>query len=374
MKILMFVSVYFPSTIYGGPATVAKMQAQELVRRGHEVTIITTGVLSRKPFKQMENSTKNDNGVTIRYFKVSNKSSKFSYLYSKEMVSWLKKNVALFDVCHIHYGREINPIIVAKIALKNKLPYVIQTHGMLNSSSVSKKIIDGMFVKKQLQDARYCLVLQEYEKERINSIETKSKTLTFPNGVYVNEQKGWSINTLKESNILFLARLHPRKKVLNFVEMAKLLNDKNGSNKFSFRVVGPDGGELENAKSLARKLKVSNIKFIGEVENSKTLEEYLNASVYVLPSINEPFPMSVIESLKLGVPTIVTDSIHNKEILKSYDSVYISDGSPASLCNAVLDITTNPTLAEKLSSNGKKIVEEKLNINKLINKLVEIYS
>ena len=371
MKILMFVSVYFPSTMYGGPATVAKMQAEELVKRGNEVTIITTGVLSRKPFKQMTSEIIEENGVIIRYFKLNNKPKRFSYFYSEEMMSWLKANIYSFDLCHIHYGREINPILIASIFNKFNKPYVLQTHGMLNSNNIIKKTIDKFIVTKQLKNAENCLVLQEHEQKRIKSIQPKAKVKIMPNGIKVSDKIIWNSENLTKKNILFLARLHPRKKVLNFIRMAEILSYTDSN--FQFRIVGPDGGELEEAKKLTEELNLSNVNFIGEISNMNTDEEYLDASVYVLPSFNEPFPMSVIEALKLGTPTIITNTTQNMDLLKSYDAVFITDGTPEELSNAVLKIINNQVLASKLSRNGNKLITECLNIEKVVEDLSKLY-
>ena len=64
MRILFAITVFLPSRIYGGPATVAMNQARELVKRGHEVSVVTSDVLAMHP-KATRHSSGNGNGRCV---------------------------------------------------------------------------------------------------------------------------------------------------------------------------------------------------------------------------------------------------------------------------------------------------------------------
>ncbi|MCX5375753.1 glycosyltransferase [Streptomyces sp. NBC_00091] len=46
----------------------------------------------------------------------------------------------------------------------------------------------------------------------------------------------------------------------------------------------------------------------GALSSTEVRTELRRAHVYVLPSVDEPFPMSVLEALAVGVPPVVTHS------------------------------------------------------------------
>lgn len=374
MKILMFITVYLPSPIYGGPTTVAQQQVKELVRRGHEVTVITSNIYSFKPPKDIEDKMVIMDDARIIYFNSSSIKSKFSLIHSKELIQWSIKNVDKYDVVHIHFAREVLAIKLASICKKKKVPYFLQTHGMLNKQRGLRKILDILIVKSLLISATGVLVLQDIEKELIQNFSKDIKTILLPNGIEIDGGKSilWDISNLSKKTVLFLARLDPRKRVLDFIEMAKILTNKGLI--LNYRIVGPDGGDLKEAKQRVNEYGLGKIvEFIGPVSKDEAYEEYANSSIYILPSVEEPFPMSVLEALSIGIPTIVTTSIHNKNILDSYNCVAFANPYPDSLATVLESLIKNSESTEILSLNGKKLINNELNINKVIDSLEQRY-
>lgn len=374
MKILMFITVYLPSPIYGGPTTVAQQQVKELVRRGHEVTIITSDIYSFNPQRKIEEKISNIDGAKVIYFDSGAIKSKFSLTYSHELIKWCEENIGEYDVVHIHFAREILAIKLANLCKKKKVPYFLQTHGMLNKQFGVRKLLDKLIVKNLLKSANGVLVLQEIERDVICNLDKNINTILLPNGIEIDRENliSWNVSKLSKKNILFLARLHPRKRVLDFIEMAKILTTKGIS--FNYRIVGPDGGDLKEAKQRVLKYGLENIvEFVGPVSKLEAYKEYSNASIYILPSVEEPFPMSVLEALSIGVPTIVTTSIHNKSILHSYNCVAFATPNPDSLALVVESLINDLEAIEALSQNGKKLINNELNISKVIDSLEQKY-
>jgi glycosyltransferase involved in cell wall biosynthesis len=95
---------------------------------------------------------------------------------------------------------------------------------------------------------------------------------------------------------------------------------KDGKTKL---IIGGDGPELESLKSLSEKLEVSeHVKFIGWV---KDVESFLNTiDVFVLPSLDEPFGIAVLEAMAMGKPIVATRSQGPREILNNKNA-YLSE-------------------------------------------------
>lgn len=373
MNILMVVTVFFPSPIYGGPATVAMNQAKALVKKGHKVTVISSNINSLSPLTFIEQKKIEIDEVEILYFSSEIIKPKFPYIYSKSMIEWLKQNVRLYDAIHIHYAREIIPCTAASIARKAKVPLFIQPHGMLNRRDTIRKTIDQLFVKKTLKSAAAVFVLQEHEESVISDISATSKRYILPNGIEVSSGiKHWVPDNIKNKTILFLARLHPRKRVYTFIEMAKILKDRGLD--LIYRIVGPDGGDLQLAEQLVKKNNMVNeIMFVGPVNSAQSMLEFSNASIYVLPSDREPFAMTVLEALSLGVPTIATRGLQNHKLLESYNAIKIVDRDAESLANGVEELINNYDECNQLSFNGRKLIQDRLSIQKVAEELEDVY-
>ena len=377
MKILIFSTVYLPSTIYGGPTSVASLHAKELVNRGHEVVIVTSNIFNLKPLEYVGgeniNSTSVIDRLEIIYFKTKMFGRKFSLFSSKELIVWAKENIVKFDAVHIHFARELLANSLIKIAINKKVPVFLQTHGMLNNYKFPRNIIDKITTKNILNNVNGVFVLQEVEEKIIKEINPKSYTITLPNGLnVVSNITRWNHENLDKRVILFVARLHPRKLVLDFIEMAKIINrvDKN----ITFKIIGPDAGDLERAIKRVDEYKLQEkVTFKGAMDRSYIYKEFAESSIYVLPSINEPFAMTLLEALQVGIPTIATEKIHNKSIFKNSNSVIIAKPDPESLAESVLYILNNVDVAKKLSENGQSLILNELNINKIVDILIYSY-
>ena len=373
MNICTIITSFYPGTAYGGPINSTMQRVEELIRQGHQVTILTSYILDPKTNEKIcEGEEIFENGLRVIRFKSINISKHFSGIFSFDVIKWLKKNIDRFDIFHVSYPRELFPISCVSFIERRKKKIFLQTHGMLDRREFPRNFIDLFYAKPQLRKATGVVVLQEYEEHIIKSICSQANVYLIPNGIgSISNIPEW-MGGNKIPSILFLARLHPRKRVLDFILAANLVLQINPD--INFRIVGPDGGDEENARRLVKDLGIqNNIYFIGSVPREKALVEYSKSDIYVLPSIDEPFATSITESLAVGVPVIVTNTIHNLNMLKKYDSVEIVEPNPKSISNGILRLLSNPSLCKARSDNGKALIKNELLIDKTIKKIIQMY-
>lgn len=116
-------------------------------------------------------------------------------------------------------------------------------------------------------------------------------------------------NIIKSYNnmirILYVGRLSKEKNIEDAIMAVKTLKDK-GQN-IDFKIVG--GGPLkEELEKLVSSLNANScIHFIGSKSGKELYDEYLNASMLILPSSSEPWGLVVNEALAYGCPVIVSD-------------------------------------------------------------------
>jgi glycosyltransferase involved in cell wall biosynthesis len=289
------------------------------------------------------------------------------------LVRWLEDGVRDFDVVHVHFAREWIPVRAAQISIDRGVPTFLQPHGMLGRVGGAKSLVDRLWVRRTIESSTAVFALQQHEKDEIKRVAPRAHTVELPNGIGLPvAAEGWREDNLVEPVVLFLARLHPRKRVSAFLEMARILSSQGISARY--RVVGPDEGDLAEAQRLVRLYKLeSRVEFVGNLEREAIAREYEGAAVYVLPSVNEPFPMTVLEALSYGVPTVVTDTCFIAQTLESNAAALVSGPQPEALAESVGAILRGPVLAARLSFEARKLARTQFSSDRVAERLENYY-
>ena len=81
--------------------------------------------------------------------------------------------------------------------------------------------------------------------------------------------------------------------------------------------------------------------------------------VFVLSSDLEGMPNALMEAMAMGVPCVSTrcDMGPEELIRDGENGLLVDTGSSAQIADAVMRIIKNPELADKLSRNGRKMIE-----------------
>lgn len=379
MRILHVVSVFHPATIYGGPSVVAAQQARSLAARGNQVTVVASNVVELRPRRFLRRRAAEMYGAQVLYFPSralhppGYRNARFPFIVSRELIGWLEDGVKGFDAVHVHFAREWIPVRAAQTSIESGVPTFLQPHGMLGRAGGARSLIDWLWVRRTLEDATAVFALQQHESDEIRHVTPRARTVELPNGIELPvAAEGWHEDNLADPVVLFLARLHPRKRVCAFLEMARILSSQGIAARY--RVVGPDEGDLAAAQRLVRQYELEDsVTFVGNLEREEIAREYEDAAVYVLPAVNEPFPMTVLEALSYGVPTVVTDTCFIAQTLEGNAAALVSEPQPEALAESVGAILRGPDLAARLSSAGRKIARTQFSSDRVVERLENYY-
>lgn len=302
MRVLQVITAVDEVSSYGGPLTVALMQCHELQRLGHEVTIAGGWTPSVPPPADLE-------GIPARLFPARRvlPLGPFAGLFSPRLARWLLGHVRSFDVVHFHLGRELVVVTAAAIAKRRSVPYVTQTHGMIGPDRrMTARLLDVAAVRPVLRGAGSCFVLSNEEQETLDrAVPGRLPVRRLNNGIRISDDV--QTDDPSPPEVLFLARLHPRKRVLAFARAAQELLAEGVDARFS--IIGADGGDLAALTSYLEEAgSPDRLAYEGALPHREAISRLARCSVYVLPSVHEPYPMSAIEALALGKPTVVTST------------------------------------------------------------------
>ena len=383
MKILQVVDFFKPSWEAGGIVRVCYELSKRLAEKGHEVTVYTTdGFKSR--LKVKKNQPVGFEGMEVYYFRnVSNYLAKRNFYLPYLLPRIAKDEIQTFDIVHIHTYRSLLAISVWYYAKKYNIPYVLQVHGTvlpISQKQRLKKIFDIFFGYKILKDASKVIALTKTEAEQYKTMGLDEDTIEIvPNGIDLSEydnllkrgefRKEYSIRD-DEKVILYLGRIHKIKGInlllKAFSDLVKKLDDVR------LVIVGPDDGFLSTLKRQIDDLKGDDkIILTGPLYERDKLEAYADADVYVMPSVYETFPNTVLEAMACGTPVIITDRCGIADIVEKVG--YVVKYDKDQLRDAIFKVLSDKGLRGIFSEEGKRLVGEEFGWDKVVRKVEAIY-
>jgi glycosyltransferase involved in cell wall biosynthesis len=352
---------------FGGPLAVAVEQTRELAAMGHDVELVMgwDGIVHVSV-----------PGVSLRLFPVRRiPGTGFSGFFSSQLQRYVAGVAAERDIVHVHLGRDL---VTAPAALRaaSATRVFVQTHGMvMPDNRLRSSIFDRVYIRSILRRASGILVLTPDEEAAVGQLQNDHAPLErVTNGVSGSgapeppepENDGVGLD------VLFLARLHPRKRVMTFARAAAIVVRNSSSVRFS--VVGPDEGDLGALREFisANQLE-STLAYEGPVSPGAAPSRIARSSIYVLPSVNEVVPMSVLEALAVGTPTIVTRSNGLARTLEENHAAVVVEESPEALASAIQDLAASAALRKRLSEAGKRLIQAKFSATAVAKHLEQLY-
>lgn len=367
MRLVHVVTLVSEDGAYGGPTSVAAGQLEECAARGHEVTLLSL-------WRGRSGAPAYIGSVPLHTRPArALLPGRFTGIMHPLLVGDLWRSMGRADVVHIHAGRDLVSLTALAVAVLRRKRFFTQTHGMVEPRHrVVAKLFDRLYVPL-LRRARGCLVLTERERRAVSEVigPEGPPLLRLPNGV--RPGPGAVVERRPHApEVLFMARLHPRKRPDAFVEMAALVHRKLPD--ASFTLHGADEGLLPTVRQLIAGHRLGEVvSYGGALSYTEALRAYAKAAVYVLPSVDEPFPMTVIEALSAGTPVVCTDTCGMADELARRGAAIVTDGSPQAMADAVCEVLTDVATRDRLVVAGKRAVEECFSIHAVADRLEDIY-
>ena len=383
MRILHVVPSFAPCFSHGGVVNASYQIAKKQVEAGHDVTVYTTDSC-RERLKFKDNYNVDVDGIKVFYFKnVSNTfKNKLTIDTPITLISYLKKTVSDFDIIHIHEHRQSLAIAAHRYAVKNNVPYVLQAHGSVLpffQKEKLKDIFDKLWGFDILHDASKVFALTEVEKEQYLKMGVSSDRIEIvPLGINLNEyrdlpDKGnfkskYNIGD-DEKLILFLGRIHKIKGLDLLVESFSRIDNTN----VKLAIVG---GDYDFKEELERRIDELNLAdkiiFPGVLTGRDKIEALIDCDIFVMPSRYESFTTSGLEAMACSKPLILTKNNHIHTWVK--DNVgLVCEFDREELSECMETLLNDEKLCEKFGENGKKLITEKYDWNKIEKQISSIY-
>lgn len=154
--------------------------------------------------------------------------------------------------------------------------------------------------------------------------------------------------------VLFLGRLTRQKGVGFLLRAARVVLASHPDARFLIAGEGEERSRLIEA--VAELGLAGQVFFLGSISDEAKVQAYRDASVFVLPSVSEPFGLTPLEALAEGTPVVLSKASGVAEVLPSAPAVEPWDyvGMAAEI-SAILDSSGVPGgLAERLVASGQR--------------------
>lgn len=301
-----------PPRTYGGTELVVHLLTEELVRRGHEVTLFAAGgsqtdavlrVYSPKALRDLENDIKRDKThCTVMA----------SELF---MLGDVFREAGNFDIIHNHVGFQALPF-----ADFVDTPVVTTLHNALAPKPVHKLFMRNAHLPY--------ISISDYQQKLWPELNYAA---TIHHGI---DLKRFTPNCepAGKDYLAFLGRLSPEKGPHHAIHIAKALGKK--------LILAGKIDRVDQEfydRELAHLVDGEQIRYIGEVDHEEKVALLSNAEATLCPvEWPEPFGLVLIESMACGTPVFALRDGSIPEVIDHGQSGYVAD-SVEELTRAVAD-------------------------------------
>lgn len=177
-----------------------------------------------------------------------------------------------------------------------------------------------------------------------------------PNGIDLRRFQNRKKRENTRIKFLFVGRLEKQKGVIYLIRAADLLKNKKD---FEIIIVG-EGSEADYLMKTTLELGLRDIvQFKGKVSEQKLTEYYLGCDIFVLPSLWEGMPLTLLEAAAAEMPITASNVGGISSLFTHEESALIIKPEDAeALASAMLKLMEDKELREKLGSNARRLVEK----------------
>ncbi len=345
-----------------------------------EVLVGAGGKISAPLFQKLKQE--NINFYPLKYLK-----REINLYYDWKALQEIKNLVQLFqpDIVHLNSSKIS---VLGALAVKHKIKTIYTVHGFVFNEPLNflKKTAYLLAEKQSAQYKDKIIVLNKAEKEiGINyGIAPKNKFVVIPNGIETENVHFFSKKEARQKLKLPLntkivgtvANYYKTKALIRLIKAGEIINQK--FNKTKFVLIG-DGPEKENLIKEIKKIGLINNFLLGPVDNAM---QYLKAfDAFVLPSVKEGFPYTLLEAMLAEIPIISTNVGGISEIITDGENGFLiksfigkkEDITINDLAQKTIYILEHPEISKIFTEKAYRKLIKNFTLKKMIKRTRKVY-
>lgn len=388
---ILYIHQYFVTPQEPG-GTRSYWLAQELIKNGHKVTMLTSSSKFSEDIKVV-----NIDGIEVVYIKedydqnmsVSRRLKAFlKFMYKSSVVGWKQKDIDLVIATSTPLTIGIPALLLKWF---KKKPFVFEVRDLWPEVPIQMGAIKNSWTIKTTRllektiykNASRVIALSPGMQDGVVKYIPKEKTSMIPNMAKMdefwprgkNDQLMEKLGLKKDSfKIVHFGSLGLANGAHSIIESAKLLKDRED---IEFLFVG--GGSTEqDLVDEVEKNNLKNVKFLGKFPMTDVSEIVNFSDVSMISFLDIPIlytnsPNKLFDSLSAGKPIIVNSAGWTKDIAEKYHcGYYVNPNHPEELVEKVLYLKDNPEVVRSMGQNARKLAETVYDKSILCKKFVEV--
>jgi len=209
-------------------------------------------------------------------------------------------------------------------------PYVVHPHGMLEpwalrNAHSKKRMAAALYETQHLRGTACLRALSDAEAASICAYGLRNPICVIPNGIDLPDVSESRARTQSQNRktLLYLGRLHPKKNLANLIRAwNEISNSQLGSSeRWVLAIAGWDQGGYES--ELKRIAAGASVVFLGPRFGAEKSECYRTCDAFILPSLSEGLPMTVLEAWSYAKPVLMTSKCNLPEGFSAKAAVQI---------------------------------------------------
>lgn len=364
MRILTINYEYPP--IGGGGGFVTRDISEEMVAKGHSVSVITShykGLAKRELVKGVDVIR-----VPVLFrnkVEVANMATMLCYLPSSIIGGLTKLNRKAFDIINTHFAVPSGPsgYLLSKAL---KIPNVLSIHGgdifdpskILSPHKVPvlSNVVSGILrtadrVVAQSNDTKRNAYKYYKVKRPIEVIPLGIKKPAFKN-------KSRFDFDLKNDEVVFctIGRLIKRK---NIDDICSVLYGLKNNFKFKLLIIG-DGPERMHLEKLSLQLGLNgSVRFLGNVSDEAKFQILGLSDFYLSTALHEGFGLVFLEAMACGLPIVCYDRGGQKDFLASGKTGFLVGlGNNDDFGRRIVELINNSELRTSMSKYNSRLIKK----------------
>ncbi|MBC6004076.1 MAG: glycosyltransferase family 4 protein [Paeniclostridium sordellii] len=287
-------------------------------------------------------------------------------------ISFLKKYINKNNIDIIH-SNGIFAELISSMAGK-KIKKISTVHGFSDKDRMDRSFVERKLfriLEKILFNSSelYIAVSKSIEVYLINLGLQKEKIRVINHGIEIIKEN--NIETV--NNKIVIGSVGRIEKVKGYKYLVKAVANIINSGYLVECIIVGDGEEKEEILKLSRELKIEN--YINLVGFKSNIYDYIKKmDIYVQPSLNESFGISILEAMNVYRPIIASNVGGIPEIINNnIDGLLFEAGDYDELSDKIAYLINNKERRLELGINGHKKLIDQFDIKKSIKKLEELY-
>ena len=370
----------------GGPPIVVERLCFLTPSEGWDASVVTTSLYCNDDGSELEKSLRQRVDVTVLPI---SKPRMLKRAHRAEEV--IDKAVRVADIVHVHTLWHPLNSVARKACARHGRKYVMMPHGMLDPYSLRqkrwrKRIYLAVNERRNLQGASRLIFTTVHEQQAArDGLSWLGADEIIPLGADCppdvprqNAREAFVSLFPQVANrrcIIFLGRIHPKKGLERLLNVLPEISQRHPSVLVIIAGAGEES-DVSNLKNLVQARNLgSHILFTGMVEGQVKWSALACAEIFILPSRQENFAISMAEAMQSGLPVVITNKVNSWPFVEKAQAGFVVEENNAELGMAkhLDELLSNPDKARCMGSRGKKFAKEHFSWQRVTKDLVSLY-